>query len=136
MTNALPKTDIPVTRETEAFWAGLAAGHLDIAWCEACDGHVWPPRSHCVRCLSVVEGTKRLSGEGEIYSFSIVHRGEGPFADAAPYVLAYVRVDGGPTIMANVVDIEPGQVRVGMRVRLASRGDEPGSVGALFAPLP
>ena len=43
------------------------------------------------------------SGGGEVYSFSIVHRGADGFVDAAPYVLSYVTMDGGPTVLSNVV---------------------------------
>lgn len=134
MSHGLPEVKVDLTAETRSFWAGIAAGRIDMSWCEACDGQVWPPRSHCPRCYAVVTGSKQLSGEGEVYSFSVVHRGEGPFADVPPYVVAYVSLDGGPTVMANVVDVDPAEVSVGMRVRLVSKADEPGAVGILFAP--
>lgn len=132
---SLPELEIRLLPETTAFWTGIAAGRMDMPWCGHCDGHVWPPRSHCPRCLSVVTEAKTLSGEGEVYSFSVVHRGEGAFAKVDPYVLAYVTLDGGPTVMANVVDIEPAQVTVGMRVRLRLQEVEPGTVGMQFVPL-
>lgn len=131
---SLPEIQIQLLPETRAFWSGVAAGRVDMPWCASCDGHVWPPRSHCPRCLGVITELKQLSGEGAVYSFSVVHRGEGAFAKIDPYVLAYVSLDGGPTVMANVVDIAPADVTVGMRVRLRAQEAEPGTVGMQFVP--
>lgn len=131
---SLPELEINLLPETKAFWTAIAAGRMDMPWCGQCDGHVWPPRSHCPRCLSVVTGAKTLTGEGEVYSFSVVHRGEGAFAKTDPYVLAYVSLDQGPTVMANIVDIDAADLTVGMRVRLRSQEAEPGTVGMQFIP--
>lgn len=130
----LPGVELALQPEDLPYFDGLERGELVMAWCEACDGHVWPPRSHCVRCYTPVAGSRVLRGTGEIYSYSVVHRGEGPFAKRPPYVLAYVALDGGPTIMANVVADDPAQLDVGARVRLRPRTvPDSGRAGALFA---
>ncbi|MDX6470725.1 MAG: OB-fold domain, acyl-CoA-associated, partial [Gaiellaceae bacterium] len=41
------------------------------------------------------------------------------FEDAVPYVVALVELDAGPRLIANVVDIAPSDVAVGMRVTAA-----------------
>ncbi|MEV5408172.1 OB-fold domain-containing protein [Thermopolyspora sp. NPDC052614] len=133
----LPKVAVDVTPESRAFWEGLSRGELVTTWCDACDGHVWPPRDRCPVCMSAEVGTKTLSGEGTLYSFSIVHRGDPAFADAVPYVLAYVSLDGGPTIMANVDGVPFDRLEVGMRLRLRAAepaGDGPVG-GAVFEPV-
>jgi uncharacterized OB-fold protein len=50
-----------------------------------------------------------LSGRGTVYARTIVRRGPGPWAAAAPYVVAYVELDEGPRVLANVEadDVEP-----------------------------
>ena len=55
-------------------------------------------------------------------------------ADALPpYVFALVSLDGGPTIMANVLADDLAQVAVGRRVRLAGPvAVESGRAGARF----
>lgn len=129
----LPGVELAIAPEDEAFFDGVERGELVVPWCDHCDGHVWPPRSHCVRCFSPVSGTRLLPGTGEVYSFSVVHRGEGVFAKRPPYVLAYVATDDGPTIMANVSADDLDRLEVGSRVRLVASGrPEQGRRGAMF----
>ena len=133
--NELPEIDLALSPEDEPFFAALSRGSLAVPWCVHCDDHVWPARSHCVQCYRPVGELRTLPGTGEVYSFSVVHRGEGPFARAVPYVFALVALDGGPTIMANVVVDEPDDVAVGRRVRLVDRTPSTGGtsvVGAQF----
>lgn len=129
----LPGVDLALSPEDLPFFDGLDRGELVVTWCEPCDDHVWPPRSHCIRCFTPVAGSHVLQGTGEIYSFSVVHRGEGAFAKRPPYVIAYVSLDGGPTIMANVDARDLDSIEVGVRVRHVPRPrPEVGRAGALF----
>lgn len=78
----------------------------------------------------------RAPREGEIVSFSWVHiqPSEG-YADQLPYVLATVRVDGGPQLMCNIVDAAPGEVEIGARVTLVLERRADGWVVPQFTPL-
>ncbi|GGJ42825.1 Zn-ribbon domain-containing OB-fold protein [Streptomyces brasiliensis] len=120
--------DVP---EAAAFWAGLAEGRIVLPWCEGCRQTVWLPKAYCPTCLQPVAGSQELAGTGEIYSLTVVHRGEGAWKEHAPYVLAYVALDGGPTMIANLAGDGTG-LAIGQRVRLAGVGP---LGGALFAPL-
>lgn len=131
----LPTVQVKVEPESQAFWEGIANGRLVMSWCTPCDSQVWPPRALCPVCQTPVAGTRTLSGEGELYSYSIVHRGEGPFKDATPYVVGYVDTDGGPIMMANVINVPLDEVRIGMRLRLTNPNAETGTVGARFEPI-
>jgi uncharacterized OB-fold protein len=115
----LPGVELALNPEDLPFFDGLDRGEVCVPWCVQCDDHVWPPRTRCVVCYREVQEWRTLPGTGEIYSFSVVHRGEGAFAKRPPYVVALVALDGGPTIIANVVTDDLSQVAVGQRVRLA-----------------
>ncbi|MGD9955698.1 MAG: Zn-ribbon domain-containing OB-fold protein [Candidatus Nanopelagicales bacterium] len=129
----LPGVELTLYPEDLPFFDGLDRGEVVVPWCEHCDDHVWPPRSHCIRCYTAVAVSRTLPGTGELYSYAVVHRGEGAFAKRPPYVLAYVALDGGPTIMADVVAGDAA-LEVGARVRLVHRpAPETGRAGALFA---
>jgi hypothetical protein len=52
-----------------------------------------------------------------VYTFSVVRRGIGAYADA-PYVLAYVELAEGPRVMTNIVDCDVDSVRIGQEVEL------------------
>ncbi|NNH03951.1 DNA-binding protein [Microbacterium ulmi] len=103
---------------------------MTLPWCAVCDRHVWFPKPICPACLTTVEAERTLSGSGDVYSFSIVHRGVPAFADASPYVLAYVSLDDGPTVLANIVGDDALDVAIGDRVALVA-GSAPLAMGAL-----
>lgn len=126
---SLPYLDVATTADTARFWAELAAGRVTIPWCRTCDTHVWFPKPLCPACMTAVEGERTLSGEGVVYSYSIVHRGPERFTADGPYVLAYVSLDGGPTVLSNIVGDDGLAVAIGDRVRLVAP-EEPGAVGA------
>ena len=66
--------------------------------CNACGKPHWYPRVVCPLCGSDDVEWREASGRGEVYSFSVVRRmGE-------PYVLAFVTLEEGPTVMTNIVD--------------------------------
>ena len=130
---SFPAVDPVVQPEEAPFWDGLAAGELRVPWCVHCDTHVWRPKSHCTTCFRKVQQWRTLPGTGTVYSFSVVHRADGAFADVAPYVLAWIELDGGPTILGNLVASDLGRVVVGASVRLASRAEEGVRVGPVFS---
>jgi len=129
----LPGVDLALNPEDLPFFDALDRGELIVPWCTHCDDHVWPPRTRCGACYAEVAEWRTLTGAGEIYSFSVVHRGEGAFAKRPPYVFALVALDGGPTIMANIVSDDVASVQVGRRVSLTARpAPEQGRAGAQF----
>lgn len=83
----------------------------------------------------------QLSGEGEVFSFSVVHDPAEGFEMQVPYVLALVKTREGPLLTGQVVDVEPNDVRVGLRVHATFRKlREEGKAGVIhygykFAPI-
>jgi uncharacterized OB-fold protein len=57
-----------------------------------------------------------LSGEGTVYARTILHRGQGPWREAVPFVIAYVELAEGPRVLTNVVADDPEIVDVGTEV--------------------
>jgi uncharacterized protein len=97
------------------FWDACRAGELRLQRCGGC-GHLrYPVAEHCPRCLSTDAAWERVSGDGEVYSFGVFrhqYRADWP----VPYTVALVRLAEGPTLISNVVGVEPEAVRVGMPV--------------------
>jgi uncharacterized OB-fold protein len=44
--------------------------------------------------------------------------GSGPYKDAVPYVLAYVELTEGATVLTNIVGVDPEDVTIGLPVRV------------------
>ncbi len=122
------------TLETDAFWDGCAEGRLVLPRCDACGELIWYPRLSCPFCASHSVTQTEVSGRGTVYSFTVVRRGSGPFRDAAPYVLAMVQLDEGPTMMTNVVDVDPATVTVGEPVHVVFERTDAGEAIPRFAP--
>lgn len=112
-------THAPSTNlDSEPFWAATADGRLTLQRCSACDTVVWWPRSLCPECSSFDLEWFEATGNGTVYSYTVVHRAPGSWGRSAPYVLAYVELDEGPRLMTNIVDCEPDAVAVDAAVRV------------------
>ena len=90
--------------------------------CESCGILYFPPRIICPNCRrkGKMEDFK-LSGLGEIVSFTIVHAPPEGYVLQVPYVLAIVKMDEGPMLTTQIVDTDPDKVKIGMRVKSVFR---------------
>lgn len=94
--------------------------------CTNCRTVYFPPRSVCPTCAQHRQSigkleSLQLSGEGEVVTFSVVHDPAEGFEMQVPYALAIVRTKEGPQLTGQVVDIDPAEVRIGLRVRATFR---------------
>ncbi|KWT82101.1 hypothetical protein APY03_4965 [Variovorax sp. WDL1] len=103
-------------------------GQLMLKKCLGCGDFHFYPRPVCPHCLSGNTQWSRTSGEGVIYSFSVMRR------SAVPYVIAYVQLAEGVSMMTNVVDCDPDALRIGQKVRLTFRNSEGHGTIPVFAP--
>ena len=108
--------------ETQVFWDAAGKGVLKIKNCRACFRAHYYPRAICPHCGSDKTEWATSEGAGEIYSVSVMRRGEG-----APFVVAYVTLDEGPAVLTNIVDCDPDSLAIGQRVRIAFKPSEEGA---------
>jgi hypothetical protein len=135
---AFPKLPRPIplqTPETEPFWSAAAEGKLLLKCCNTCEVVMWYPRSMCPECGSLDTRWIKGSGAGTVYTFTVNHKGDGPYR-GDPYVLAYVELAEGPRVMTNVINIDPAQVTIGMPVQVIFEPDGEGSALMRFEPVP
>jgi uncharacterized OB-fold protein len=92
--------------------------HLEASVCKECGATYWDRRNACAKCGKTNFDTKSMSGEGELISFSIVHRAAPNVP--TPYVSAVVHLDGGGAVKSNVIDVspDPEHIKLGMRLKL------------------
>ena len=130
-----PRPGPPPDPELGPYYAAAAEGRLIVQRCDACGHTQLYPRLHCIRCRSTVHW-EDASGLATVYSFTVIRQQfVRPFRDLVPFVVALVDLDEGPRLMTNLVEVEPDDVRVGLRVeaRFEPVGEDAGLV--LFAPL-
>jgi hypothetical protein len=81
--------------------------------CNECGAIFLGERSICSSCGARDKiGTMRMSNEGELYVFSIVHRSF-PGIEV-PYVSAIVNLEGGGTVKGNLIGIDPDPEKISM----------------------
>jgi len=91
--------------------------------CAGCGTRYFPPRNLCPRCGSQVLHQANFIGNGlgEVYSYSVVHQAPAGYGDHAPYPVALIQLDDGPVITAQLTDVDPDDVRIGMPVEMVTR---------------
>ena len=123
------------TPTTLPFWDAAAEGRLSVQRCGPCGTHVFYPRLACPACGSRELTWVDVSGRATLSSYVINHLPAPGFEDAGPYVIAIVRLEEGPTMMTNLVDVvaAPGQLVIDMPLEVAFE-DRLGQVVPVFRP--
>ena len=114
--HTLPTPTPVVSREARPFWEAAAEGRLLLQRCGDCGAVIWYPRGLCPECTGSSLEWFQATGRGLIYSYTLNHRGIGPYENSAPYVLAYVELEEGPRILTNIVECDPASIWIGQPV--------------------
>lgn len=111
----IPQADV----DSQEFWDACARHELIMRRCKNCRNYHYPPSAICPVCFSMDLEWDRVSGKGEVYTYTIVRRPAGPdWEDAVPYVIAVVRLEEGVKMVTNIVDCAPEDVTIGMKVEV------------------
>lgn len=111
--------------EVPRFWRETRARYnLEGVRCGACETAYFPPREVCPDCHRESIGKMekfKLSGNGEVYSFSTIHDAPNDFKGEVPYIIALIKTDEGPMVTGQIVDWDEGDVQIGRRVESVFR---------------
>jgi uncharacterized OB-fold protein len=130
MTGAVKAREItapPIDPENKPFFDAAAQGKLTTRKCGACAKVHFYPRAICPFCGGDAPEWVELSGRGAIYTCSLTRR-----AGPVPYVIAYVALDEGVTMLTNIVDCDLETVRIGARVKVVFKPAEDGTATPMF----
>lgn len=133
-TVASPFATPPQSAMTEPFWTALEQQILTIQRCDDCATWRWTPQLCCPRCLSERFTWTAASGQGELYSYTVVRRSADPSRFPVPYLLAIVRLDEGPHLLTTLVDCDEAEVAIGQRVVVTFRRNPDGVMVYPFVP--
>lgn len=104
---------------TLPWWQAAAEHRLVVQRCSACGHTRLPPAPVCPECRSAESDWKEVSGRGEVYTYTLVHR---PIAGGQqlPFAIAVIALEdsGGLRIISNLVDTEPDQLEIGLPVEV------------------
>jgi len=89
--------------------------------CERCGARLFPPRDICPQCGEPAAPSYTFSGRGEVYSFSTLYQAPQGYEEYVPYTVALIKLEEGPLVTAQLTDVDPDQVRIGMPVEMVTR---------------
>ena len=118
------------------FWREIPQRYNLIAnQCGVCNKTYFPPRESCPYCRRKSMGNMivtKLSGKGNILTYTIIHIAPDQFLGQVPYPIAIIQLDEGPKVTAQIVDCNLDDIKIGMRVQATFRKiHEDGYIGAI-----
>lgn len=109
----------PITPLNRPFWEAAARGKLVLPACRGCGKVFYPIAPVCPACASGEIGWRRACGRGTVSSFVVFHQAFFPaFRDRLPYAVVQVELEEGPRYNANLLDMDPADIRIGMPVEV------------------
>lgn len=116
---------IPILRpyidpDNAPFWEAVDGHRLVLQHCADCDKFFQPPRPMCPYCRSM-ESLEWVpsSGLGQVYSYVTFSTDRMAYpAMKIPYTVVLVELEEGVRLTANIVDVEPEDVYIGMPVEV------------------
>ena len=106
------------TPTTQPYWDALAEHKIRIQYSPSTRRYVFYPRILAPVTLADDLEWREISGEGILSTFTVAYRPVAPhFADDVPHIIAVVQWDEGPRFSTEIVNAEPSQLKVGMRIR-------------------
>ena len=110
-----------ITEDNRPFWNGLQRHEFLVPKCNNCGDYNWAPSIACRTCFSRDLAWTKVSGDGTVFSYTIVRRGPGVWQEEVPYVVAMVELVEQPRpiiLMGNLVDYDESTLAIGMPVRI------------------
>jgi acetyl-CoA acetyltransferase/uncharacterized OB-fold protein len=107
-----------VDEESRAFWEAGRDGVLRFPACNECGALIHPPTPVCRYCRCENLALRDVPATGVVVGVTVNHQ-QWDARYVPPYVIATVAVDADPRVrlLTNLVDLEPDEAHVGMRVR-------------------
>jgi uncharacterized OB-fold protein len=110
--------------------------------CPHCQAKLFPPRDVCPHCGGEAKQQYTFSGQGEVFSYTVMQDAPSGYEENAPYTVAIIKLKEGPMITAQLTDLGEKPVEIGMPVEMVTRkirsdGDERGMLvyGYKFRPV-
>lgn len=111
----------PPNPETRPFWDGLVDDVVRVQRCESCRTAQLYPRVRCRSCWSASLVWEDASGDGAIWTWTVVHRTGHPAWQAeTPYAVVIVELAEGPRLTTRW-DGDLALLAVGRGVRVGAR---------------
>ena len=108
----------PYVDETNrGYWESLKKHVISVQKCKNCGQRLHPPRPMCPQCLSADMGWTPAASKGVIHTWVTFTSPRSAYPGIkCPYAVAVVELDDGIRIVANIVEMDPNDIYMGMPV--------------------
>lgn len=92
--------------------------------CGTCGKVDFPPRAVCPTCGRKSIGKMqrlKLGGKGTVVTYTVIHDAPAQFEMQKPYVMAIIEMDEGVRLTSQLLDVNPADVKIGMKVQSTFR---------------
>lgn len=115
MSEALPLPE--PTPVSQPYWDGLREHRIVIQYSPSLQRYVFYPRTLTPGTLADDLQWREIDGAATLYTYTVARRSTGPpWSDAVPQLLAVAQWDVGPRVSTELVDVDPADIRIGMRL--------------------
>jgi len=94
---------------------------LVASMCRKCGRKYFPPKVICPNCKNRDMEKIELPKQGTVVTYTVIHTVPRGFREYAPLIIALVKLDDGTKVLAPLTDIQPNEVKIGMRVEATLR---------------
>ena len=106
---------------------------MEAGKCKQCGSIQFPARLICPDCNTREFETIRLSGKGELVTFTIIRVAPAGFGDLAPYAVGIIKLEEGIQVMGQLTDCDPENLKIGAPlVTQFRRINEEGKTGMIM----
>jgi hypothetical protein len=126
--------EIPISK-TLPFWEGLKQGKVLATKCTECGKLYFPPNADCPDCPDSNLEWVELSREAEIETFTHIVVRPTSFQQNKPYTVAIGKLKEGVRVLAWLTGFKLSEIKVGMKVKLATNVTTEGNPTYEFVPL-
>ena len=105
---------------------------MEAGKCNKCGAIHFPSRLICPECGHKEFNTVRLSGKGELATYTIIRIAPSGFGDLAPYAMGIVKLEEGINVMGQITDCNPEELKIGDKLSTQFRRiNEEGKTGMI-----
>ncbi len=106
-----------VDESNRGYWENLRKHVLSVQQCRTCGRRIHPPRPMCPQCLSTEMGWTPAATSGVVHTWVTFSSPRSAYPGIkCPYAVAIVELNDGIRIVANILEMDPADIYIGMPV--------------------
>ena len=125
---------LPETELVNNFIDALGKNKLLGTQCKKCNQKYLPPRAHC-KCGSTDLEWFDAPNRGKLRTYTVVSFAPESMSKYAPYIVGVAEVEGGLSLMGQLVGVTPSMLKVGLPIQIVSHQPDTDRMVYKFKPV-